>query len=414
MGSHGLRVFQFLKYLDEYGWKIEALTIKPSSTFPFLDKNSIKGLPKSINIHRVYAGFFSKLFYKSQISFKNNKNSVGNKSKLVTKLSGYISELNICRILDWTPFAIIKGLRLTFRNTCYNIMVSSGRSDPHLITYLIKKFNKNLLWIVDYGDPWVFEPTYNHTKLRFLIEHFLEKKILKNSDLIIVTTEETRMNYLRNYTFLPKEKIKVIPMGTDYSQFNKIKPESSKKFRILYTGSIYPTRDIKPFLYAIKSICKNREIAENIEVLFVGNIEQKHKNRVIEMKLETIVRFNDYVSYNKSLSLIKGADLLISFGNTGGVQVPGKLFDYIGSKKPILWIKGDNKDPALSFFKNVNRVIVCNNKDSDICSNIVMLYDFYTQNKLHDQFDLNEIPEFSWKYRVEILDKLCRTLINNK
>jgi glycosyltransferase involved in cell wall biosynthesis len=419
MGSHGRRVIHFLKYLQEFGWELDVLTVSPSSNFPLFDSGSVKNLPNSVKIFRVYSGFFSKVYYNSTISsrcnFNNRKNRIFKEmfKKILEKLKIIIFGMSMYRLFDWSPFAIIKGVKLITRYN-YDVLISSGLSDPHLIAYTIKKMKRKIPWIIDYGDPWVFESTYRdeHTKINFLIEHWLEQRILKSANVITVTTEETKKNYLVNYPFLEKENVKVIPMGVDYNVFKKIQAERSEKFRILYTGSIYPTRDIKPFLDAIKLLSEHKEMKENIEVLFVGNIEDKYKEFVIDIGLEDVMSFGGFVPYEKSLSLIMGADVLLSFGNKGGLQVPGKLFDYVGSKRPILWIKGDKRDPALHYIEGLNRAIIADNVSKDIHSKILMLYNLYKKQELEKNFDLEELPAFSWKDRVKILNELCEGLVD--
>ncbi|HJH27342.1 MAG TPA: hypothetical protein C5S37_11390, partial [Methanophagales archaeon] len=280
LGSHGRRVIPFLKYLHEFGWELDFLTVSPSSNFPLFDISSVKNLPSSVKIFRVYQGFLRKIYYKnvcynnsaissrrnfnnrknnfykhffeylifpiisSRRNFNNRKNKIFKEMfiKILEKSKIIIFEMNTCRLFDWSPFAIIKGVKLITRYN-YDVLISSGLSDPHLIAYTIKKMKRKIPWIIDYGDPWVFASTYRdeHTKVKFVIDHWLEKRILKSASIITVTTEETKKNYLENYLFLEKEKIKVIPMGTDYDVFKKIRAEHSEKFRILYTGSIYPT-----------------------------------------------------------------------------------------------------------------------------------------------------------------------------
>lgn len=425
MGSHGRRVIHFLKYLHEFGWELDVLTVSPSSNFPLFDISSVKNLPSSVKIFRVYQGFLRKIYYKnvcynnsaisSRRNFNNRKNKIFKEMfiKILEKSKIIIFEMNTCRLFDWSPFAIIKGVKLITRYN-YDVLISSGLSDPHLIAYTIKKMKRKIPWIIDYGDPWVFASTYRdeHTKVKFVIDHWLEKRILKSASIITVTTEETKKNYLENYLFLEKEKIKVIPMGTDYDVFKKIRAEHSEKFRILYTGSIYPTRDIKPFLNAVKLLSEDKEMKENIEVLFVGNIEDKYKELVICMGLEDVITFGGFVPYEKSLSLMMGASVLLSFGNKGGLQVPGKLFDYVGSKRPILWIKGDERDPALRYLEGLNRAIIVNNKSEEIYSKILTLYNLYKKQEFEKTFNLEEVPAFSWKDRVKILNEICEELVD--
>lgn len=424
-GSHGHRVSYFLKYINEFSHRLDVLTILPTSDFPLFDLSSLKFLLKSINIQRVSPGFISKIYYKKAscdaLNCNHNLNernvNILNKTTalFLKKIKFVVSETNILWLVDWTLPAIQKGVKLIKRYN-HNILMSSGNAEAHVVAYIIKLLNKDVAWIVDYGDPWLFAPNYmdSHTKVKILMDHWLEKRILKSASIITVTTEETKKNYLENYPFLEKEKIKVIPMGIDYDAFKKIRAEHSEKFRILYTGSIYPTRDIKPFINAVKTVSEDKEMKEKIEVLFVGNIENKFKELVICMGLEDMISFGGFVPYEKSLSLIMGADVLLSFGNKGGLQVPGKLFDYVGSKRPILWIKGDEGDPALRYLEDINRAIIADNDSKDIYSKLLILYNLSKKQEFRKNFNLEDISDFSWKKRGELLEEICSGLIDDE
>lgn len=416
--SHTRRVEYIVKYLYNFKWDIDVLTLNPPKNLPFIDLYSTKNFPSNIEILRTCPGIISGLYYtKFKSSSKNcfpshNKHSM-EKKILKDILTFILKTINIPLLFDWYPFATIKGIRIT-KKYDYNILISSGSPVNHLIAYTINKI-RSLHWIADFGDPWVFEPTYKEqsSKIKFLIDWWLEKSILKEADRLCVTTEETKQNYLKNYTFISDNKILVIPMGVDYSIFNNIDPEYSERFRILYAGTISSIRNIIPFLESLKLIKKNIEMSKNIEVIFVGSIGSEYKEIIINENLEDIISFKGFVSYERSLSLMKGANLLISFGNIGGIQVPGKLFDYVASKTPFLWIKGQENDPALPYIKHLNRCIITDNNCNNLYFNITKVYNLYKNHNVESTFDLETIvPEFSWDKRIEILNMLLDEIIN--
>lgn len=418
-GSHGRRVKYFLKYASRSASRLDVLTIMPTSNYPFFDESSLNSIPKHINIYRIDPGFITNHFYRQRykylISEKSNSRWTNIKSFLISKLRYFIIETNALWLVDWTLPAIRKGAKL-IREHDYNIMISSGNAEAHIIAYMIKLLNNNVSWIADYGDPWVFSPSYraSHTKVKLFIDKRLEKRILKSASIITVTSDETKTNYLVNYSFLDGEKVKVIPMGTDYELFNGIHAKSSDKFRILYTGSIYPHQDINPFFDAVQLINSNETLRERIEFLFVGDLDKKYIDIVENLGIGGMITFSKFVPYESSLSLIIGADVLLSFGSKGGLQIPGKLFDLICSKKPILWIKGDDVDPALRYLVGLNSAIIVENNCKSIFLNIMNLYELYTKNELNLKYYIDKMPEISWENRVESLIDMCKILTKNQ
>jgi len=414
MGSHGRRVINMLKNMDSFGWKLDVLTISSNLNYPFYDIESIKKIPKSIRIFRVNSGLLAKFYYNFNKNIKNNKfdNEIDLLENLIRMLKFFISESNILYLLDWTPHAILKGYCL-FRKNQYDILISSGLEQAPIIAYVLKLFDKRIPWIIDYGDPWVFSPTYkdDHTKFKFIVDRWLEKQILKSANLVIVTTEETKNSYLKNYRFLDGKNICVIPMGIDLDVFYNFKPIYSNKFRILYTGSIYPTQDIAPFLAAIRLLIRDTLLVEKIEILFIGNIDEKYKELININNFEKFFLFKKFLPYDEIIPLIKGADILLGFGAKGGLQVPGKLFDYLASCRPILWIKGDDNDPALNFILDSSHVTVTNNMPCCIYNSLLLLIKNHKAADSDEKICINNLSNLSWYSRMYALNNLCLNLI---
>jgi len=413
MGSHGRRVINILKNLEAIGWKLDVLSASSDSNYPLYDAAALKMIPDSIRIFRVNSGFISKKYYNynnsGRIAFKNNLFN-----RLIKKLRFYIFESNVIYLLDWTPRAILKGHCLSRANQ-YDILISSGLSQAPIIACIIKLFNKNIPWIIDYGDPWVFSPTYrdDHSKFKFIFDRWIEKQILRYANMVVVTTEETKELYLNHFKFLNRENIVVIPMGIDIDLFLNSKSHRSSKFRILYTGSIYPTQDIYPFLDAMQVLIKNKSLIEKVEILFIGNIDINYINLVNDKHLDKLISFEKFLPYEEIIPLIKGADILLAFGAKGGLQVPGKLFDYLGSNRPILWLKADENDAALKYFLNLSHITVINNTKFEIYTTILQLINRYMSNNMNEDIIDSNLSNNSWYSRVCILNEICMRLISS-
>lgn len=82
-----------------------------------------------------------------------------------------------------------------------------------LTAYKLKKLFPNIKWIVDARDPlsehfgWLWP-----SKIHWWIIRILEKKYLKNADLLVVVTEEMKQLYIKR-NILPSNKVEVITNG---------------------------------------------------------------------------------------------------------------------------------------------------------------------------------------------------------
>lgn len=409
MSAQGLSNLYNIKYLSEFGWEVDVLTISSSTNSPRFDKSSIEMLPKSVRIFRTYPGLH-KIYYniikpKSNISKNKAISKKGSLSIIREKVLNIVLNLMMPdAVIFWYPFAVLQGIKLINKYN-YDILISSGPPyTTHLIGHTLKKLG-DLHWIMVCGDPWVFAPTrYKHKTIRFCIEHKLEEHLLKSAGAIAVTTEETGKNYLENYPFLTDAKVNVIPMGVDYSEFKNVTPKKSEKFRILYSGSLYKNQEIEPFLDALKLIYATEELKDQIEVILVGNIEDNYIGLISKKGLKEKISVKGFVPPKKVPSLIMGADILLYFGAMGGLQLGSKLFYYIAAKRPILCIRGDERDPSLKILQGLNRGVMLDNKKEEIYSGIISLYNLYQKQELDETFDLREIHDFSWENRVKILD----------
>lgn len=408
---------EFVTHLYSKGWKIDVLTIDTSDKHPNYDSKLLDNLPTDVRIFRTYPGImhhFSSLLL-SKVADNREPTSSENQSPLKQR-SGrslfriFEKSLRTVFIPDeavtWLPFAILKGRKLTKENS-YDVIISSGFPFTcHIVGYFLKSLSGGKPWIADYGDPWVNNPSFTLPKWRSLIDKILEARILKSVTKLIFTTDGTKEHYLNLYPFLKSEDVKVITQGFSYKEFHESLPESTGKFRIVYTGMFYKDGEPFGFFDALKRV---REIWKDLEVVIAGNITNEEYKRYTEKNgLSEVVKFIGFVSNKRSLALQKGASVLLLIGHGGGIQVPGKTYEYIAAKRPILSVKIDNADIASKIVERFKRGISVENDPSKISESIIHLYNAWKNKHLENEFNLEDVDEFRWD---RLADKLEETIL---
>lgn len=199
--------------------------------------------------------------------------------------------------------------------------------------------------IVDYRDLWYenqfsFYPTPYH-KYR---NKQLEYNSLKTADRIIVINRKMKEKLLVNYPFLSFDEIVIIPHGFDPEDFQvQIEEElkSKSKMRFTYSGTFYA--DITPeyFLKAVKKLSIERpDIVANIELEFIGLMRDEYKKLINQLQLNEYVKIHGYIEHKEVIKKLLATDILwFMIGkNTRNADTisTSKLFEYIGTKKPIL------------------------------------------------------------------------------
>jgi glycosyltransferase involved in cell wall biosynthesis len=323
--------------------------------------------------------------------------------------------LKVCRMLnrllvpdiyaEWLPFALPAGLRL-LRKYPYDVIISS--SEPrtcHVVAYLLKK-QGDLPWIADYGDPWVYPLSSSPDgPLKKRLLRTVERRMLHSADGVTVTAEGTRDLYLRDYPFLNGDTVHLVTQGFDPGAFVEPANPRNRKFTIVYCGSFYERlRDPMPFLEAVAGFR-----SEDIEVIVAGRIN-RFADTLREAPYRGRVVFLGFLPHRESLALQKRADLLLHIGNATDVQVPGKIYEYLGARRPILAIEGGGSDPSSALIHRYNRGIVVRNEKEDIAQGLTTLYRQWKEGTLDARFDLGDIHDYTWERSAGVMNRILEKL----
>jgi hypothetical protein len=410
ISPQSLRWFYLSKELCKQGYTIDVLTIRMSERFQDL----LADIPEGIRIHKTFPGpfYYFTFRYSRESSNKKEYRMSANPSPFWKTLSNIHSKiykiLNSLLIPDiyaeWLPFVLKTGLKLIRKNNYDTIISSSEPRVCHLIGYFLKK-KSGVPWIADYGDPWIYPiPILSESDMKKSIIKKIEMSILRRMDAITVTSEGIKKLYQEQYPFLRRESIHVVTQGFDPDVFSQIEGALTRKFRIVYCGSFYrDLRDPKAFFEAVK------EIDKDIEVIIAGRINE-FADVLRKENFHGRIQFRGFLSHKESLALEKGATILLHIGNISDVQVPGKIYEYIGAGKPILGIKGGDSDLSAEIIIRYNKGIVVTNNVNAIKEAILKLYELWQRDSLDKTFNLNTVEEFTWSKKAEDFSNIIERL----
>ncbi len=299
---------------------------------------------------------------------------------------------------EWFPFGLRATLRLVSR-VAYDIVISS--SEPRICHFIgwVVKLRTGAVWIADYGDPWVYPlPTLKEPKWKERLIERAEATLLRKMDCITVAAEGIKRLYHQRYPDVPDDRIVVMPQGFDPVLYTKVRADVASKFRITYCGSFYRNlRDPTAFFEAVSHLEER-----DIEIVVAGRInefaEVLQSDRLVDK-----VHYKGVLGHKETLSLEKGASVLLHIGNATDVQVPGKIYEYLGARRPILCVKGCAGDASAELVLRYNRGIVVENRESSIKEAILMLFRLWQRQSLEEHFNLQDLPCFSWQKSAERL-----------
>ncbi len=133
--------------------------------------------------------------------------------------------------------------------------------------------------------------------------------------------------------------------GYDADDFMQAASSLTEKFTITYTGSLYNgRRDPSTLFETVQRLIKAKKIdKEHIEICFFCPREGWLADEINKYDLNDIVALKGTVPREEALKKQKESQLLLllfmNAGNEKGVYT-GKLFEYLGARRPIISVGG--------------------------------------------------------------------------
>jgi len=416
IGGGIFRVMRFIKYLPQNGWMPVIMTPKESYV-PGEDREvgekMLRGIPASIKIIRTKT---FEILNMGRRSLKKAEDVQIQKSVLLFMkryISKIIKSISIPdEVMGWIPFATINGNRAIRKEGIGTIYTTSPPASVHLIGLLLKWVTRRP-WIADFRDPWTQGIGFKkHNFARKGLELLLERTVIKNADQVITTTPAIS-DYFRSKHPVHSHKIATITNGYDPDDFIKaLNYKSTKKFTITHTGYLFGHRNSIPFLQSMLSLIRQGLIPrKDIEINFIGYTDESAKKFARENNIEDIVKFISYLPHDEIVKRQKESSLLLLVTDPRGtIQIPGKLFEYICSGRPILALAPEGVCSDI-IDKTKTGWVIGFEDVKGIAEIIAKLYRDFKQDKLKIS------PNYSYieKYDVKNLtNKFCQYLTSQE
>lgn len=339
--SANMRNIALIKGLISNDHQVYTLSYYPEQDSAYYNLKLIEG----INFKKRYFIPLSKL-HTSFTTKNEGKKSIKRKVKsLVYKI------YTAFKIYD-SRKDIVKRIGNIELDEKFDLLISS--SDPkssHLLAKKILEKSPDLAkrWIQYWGDPFLMDINCKSKMPKTIIKE-TEKRLLKSCDKVIYVSPFTLKEQKKIYSEL---SYKLFFLPIPYMKEKNYIATKNKIVEIGYFGDYYSNdRNILPLYNAIKNLKMNLTICGN------SNIELEKTNNVEIYSRQPIERVE---------KIEKITDILICICNRRGTQIPGKIYHYAATNKPILIIlDGDKKEELRIYFESFNRYKLCENTEEDI------------------------------------------------
>lgn len=299
----------------------------------------------------------------------------------------------------WIYPAYKKAKTLT-KKYDYDAMVTVALPfSSHIVGYLLKLQGNKAPWICDYGDPFSFlnlTPTNNsllYNKLNILVE----RKILKKSRKISVTTNETVKEYNHRLK-IPPSWFKVIPPLFDkqhmllYRAVCKKHTANDDVIRFLYTGTFYREIRNPSGLFRFLNDLKCHLSEKRIELHIYGKLNDYHKDfDLYTSDYKSWVHLHGVVAKQELINAYADASILINLGNKTSYQLPSKVVEYMSTGLPIINIASIEEDLSHKTLSNYPSSITIYEKDLSNKETLEKTSDFVLKTKKVDDQKVDKI-----------------------
>ncbi len=290
-------------------------------------------------------------------------------------------------------------------NQISTIITTGPPHSLHLIGLHLKQ-KLNLKWFADFRDPWTtigYHKKLKLTKTSREKHKTLETKVLQTADEIIVTSFKTKIEF----STITKQPISVITNGYDKETFERL--ELDEVFSIAHIGSLLSERNPDILWCALNElISENEMFKEQFQLELVGAVSQDVSNSISSYGLSDYVNYIGYVSHQKALQYQHKSQVLLLIeidSEDTKCIIPGKLFEYMITNRPIIAIGPTDSDVS-QIIKTTNTGNYFGYSDYDVLKQTILNHfeAFQSNNLKTNPIGLEQYS------RIELTKKLSELL----
>jgi len=260
-----------------------------------------------------------------------------------------------------SPFILNCFYKLcSVRKTCF-VYISGAPFAPFILS-LISLIKPNLKFILEYRDPWANDVM--RPKIGFLhafAQYFYEVTCLLFCHRVIVISDEVK----NSLPLIALFKRKVISSDTEFSikeldlSFKQhksticdLKYSKNNNLSVLHLGNVDHLMSIEEF--AVLSNYFNRK---PIYFNLYGSFNADALSLFNKLSSAGNVKIHSRVCLSEAYSLMANADVLLLLGSKTSQRLHRKVFEYMYTNKPILYL-GSRNSPTYKVISSYPRLIL--------------------------------------------------------
>lgn len=386
------RVLSLAKYLPGNGFDVHILTTRHPQV-PHYDHGLLDRIPPSVTVHRTWSleppFHLRKRLWKVFAGLRPSSDSTGKPPASREGLGGIGAGLrkSVIRMLSpdpqvlWCPFASRVGASLIRRFGFKHVLVTAPPFSTFLIGNALKRRFPHISLTSELRDEW----------LGYFLDRFafrdssvardaaeIEAETVRLSDRVVAVTPTTLRGLRARYPTEPPSKFHLVPNGFDPQAFESFRSRTPIGDTILVTflGTVYRTSSPASYFEALDRL--EPTLRGRFHTRFVGRVAEEMPASIFSGRAGQVT-FTGFLPHRQAVSYMEDTDyLLLPWADH--FNVPGKLYEYLATDKPILGLVRPQSDAALilslgrnAFVADIDRpseIAACLEKAAVTCSDL--------------------------------------------
>jgi glycosyltransferase involved in cell wall biosynthesis len=372
------RWLKFVKYLPSFGYQ-PIVYIPENPSYPIIDEAIENEIPKEVTI--IKQKIVEPYTWAAKLSKKDSKTissgliAPAKKQSLLQKILLWIrGNLFIpdARVLWVKPS--VKFLQKYIKENEIDKVITTG--PPHSLHLIGLRLQKklNIKWIADFRDPWTTIGYHKELKLsKFATQKHLklEQEVLRNANHILVTSPTTKKDFEK----ITNQPITVITNGYDTVLMPKVPMD--EKFTLSHIGSLLSGRNPINLWEVLNELCNEIDgFKTDFQLNLIGKVSETILDTLIKYSLNENTNVIGYVSHQEAINYQKKSQILLLIeidSKDTECIIPGKLFEYMVSNRPIIAI-GPEKSDIQEIILKTNTGVYFNYQENERLKNQILEY----------------------------------------
>ena len=413
-GGGVYRPLSFVKHFSRLAWEVTVVTPQPGE-FWISDPDLEAQVPEGVRVVRTPSLSGSRLLGGVRRGKGTGASRRSSRSFGLLRRAGELF-LVPDTYRGWIPFAARAAEELCRRER-FDVLYSTSPPDSSHLAALAIARRFGLPWVVDFRDPWInlylrTPPTPVHGA----VQRRLERSVVTSAAVVLATTVSEEERLRRAY---PQSRIIRLPNGYEEDDFlgleNEFPPEAP--FTVTHAGMLTLGRSAQPFLEGLVALkARAPEKVADMRVSFIGARESANEESLRRLGLGDTVSFEDNLPHGAVVTRERRSHVLLLIKHDDERYrglVPGKLYEYIGARRPILGVVSEGE--AADIIRELDRGEWARIDDpASIAIALERMYDRYRSGELEWRYSLEPVSRYTRRFEAEALEAHLRRMVSGQ